>query len=274
MLKARLVAAGLLALAFAAVWAQAGTVIVFERWAYDPYSDSGSFTAYVGENKARVEIKGKDNTAQVIFDVEKQDAPIMWVVTPADQSYIKMDSKTLKKLQDKMQEMYEMLKGYTATLSPDEKAEIEKQYKKQLRQADYVMTYEERTKKTMYQKVAGGEKVNAWTCDHYKGMFNKELDTEVWVAGWKDVGLEPKDLAALVAIGQIFKGFGADLVPFMGQKVEGANATIDGVPVKTIHYEAGNKTVRDEVKEIRKEELDPKLFVVPEGYTEKPALPQ
>jgi len=44
-----------------------------------------------------------------------------------------------------------------------------------------------------------------------------------------------------------------------------------GFPVKAVFYEDGAKVVREEVKEIRKEDLDPKLFALPEGYTEKPA---
>jgi hypothetical protein len=59
------------------------------------------------------------------------------------------------------------------------------------------------------------------------------------------------------------------MIPFNAQKVEGSDKPIDGFPVKTIFYEDGNKIVRQQVKEIRKEDIDPKLFAIPEGYTEK-----
>jgi hypothetical protein len=157
-------------------------------------------------------------------------------------------------------------------MSAEERAEIAKQYKKQLRQAENLLKYEEWMKKTTFEKAAGGEKVGAWTCDRLKGMFNKEVRKEVWVAPWTEVGLEPKDVAVLVAVSDAFKGFSVgETLPFTGQKVEGSDAPVDGLPVKTIYYEAGEKTVREEIKEIRREDLDPKLFTLPEGYTEKAA---
>jgi hypothetical protein len=136
-----------------------------------------------------------------------------------------------------------------------------------------LLRFEERMKKTTYQKIAAGEKVDVWTCDHLKGMFNKEMRKEVWVAPWSAVGLEYKDVAVLAAVAETFKGLaGGEMVPFNAQKVEGSDTPIDGFPVKTIFYEDGNKIVRQQVKEMRKEDLAATLFAVPEGYTEKPPV--
>lgn len=272
MARVRLFATICVLLASAVTAANAGTVIKAETWAYDSYSESGTATLYLGENKLRVEFVGKENTAHAIFDVENPNEAVMWMIDPAAQTYTRMDLKTLKKTQDKIQQMTEQLAAYTAKMSAQEKAEITTQYKKQLRQADDLLKYEERMKKTTYQKAAAGEKFGAWTCDRLKGMFNKEMRKEVWVAPWSEVGLEPKDVAVLVAVADAFKGWSVgETLPFTGVKVEGSDTPIDGLPVKTIYYEEGNKIVREEVKEIRKEDVDPKLFTLPEGYTEKAA---
>jgi rubrerythrin len=270
----KLVAGTLAVLALALTVAHAGTVIVVDTWAYDQYSESGVLTIYLGENKARAEIARKEDAVHIIYNLENKDAPVMWIIEPAGQTYTKMDKETIKKTQDKIQEMSEMLANYLSTASPDERDEINKKYKKEIRQANKVIKYEERMKKMTYEKVAGGEKVKAWTCDHLKGMFNKDLYKEVWVAGWSDVGAEPKDVAVLSAIGEAFKGFGGEILPFTNQQVKGSDGPLNGFPVKTVFYEDGNKIVRQEVKEIRKEELDDKLFVLPEGYTEKPPIGQ
>jgi hypothetical protein len=271
MARLRLFAAATVLLATAmttAAWA--GTVVVAETWAYDQYSESGTATLFFGENKLRVEFAGKEGTEQAIFDVENPSEPVIWMIDATAQTYTKMDLKTLKKEQDQIQQMIEQFENYTAKLSAEEKAEIAKQYKKQLRQADDLLKYEERMKKTTYQKIAGGEKVGTWTCDHLKGMFNKEMRKEVWVAPWKEVGLEPADVAVLVSVANAFKGWSVgETLPFVGQKVEGSDSPIDGLPVKAIYYEDGNKIVREEVKEIRKEDLAPGLFTIPEGFTEK-----
>lgn len=226
---------------------------------------------YLDGNKVRVEFTGKEKTIQIIYDIENKDAPLMWIIDPAEQTYTKMDAKAMKKIQDKVQQMSEMLSSYMLKATDEERDEINKKYKKEIRQADEILKFEERMKKTTYEKVAGGEKVNAWTCDHFRGTFNKELYKEVWVANWSDLGVEPKDLAVLSAIADGFKGFGVDMIPVTDQQAKGSDGPVNGFPVKLVFYEAGSKIVRREVKEIRKEDLTPKLFALPEGYTEKPA---
>jgi len=267
----KLVAGAFAVLALALTAAHAGTVIVLDQWSYDQYAESGTQKMYVDSNKVRVEFTGKDKTVQIIYNIENKDAPVMWVIDPAAQTYIKLDAKTMKKIQDKMQQMSEMFSAYMSKAPDEERDEINKKYKEELRQADDMLNFEERMKKTTYEKVAGGEKVNTWTCDHFKGMFNKELYKEVWVAAWSDLGVQPNDLAVLSAIAVGFKGFGQDMIPFTGQQAKGSEGPMNGFPVKAVFYEDGAKVVREEVKEIRKEDLDPKLFALPEGYTEKPA---
>ena len=144
--------------------------------------------------------------------------------------------------------------------SDEEREEINTKYEKQIRQANDLLNFEERAKKTTYEKVAGGEKVNAWTCDHFKAMFNKEVYKEVWVANWSDLGVEPADLAVLGAVSAGFQGFGQDLVPFTGQTAKGSEGPVNGFPVKAVFYHGGTKAVREEVKEIRKEDVDPKTL--------------
>ena len=247
-------------------------MIVLDQVSYDQYSESGTQTMYLDANKVRVEFAGKIKSVQIIYDIENKDAPVMWIIDPAEQTYTKLDAKTIKKIKDKMQEMSEMLSSYLLKASDEERVEINTKYKKQIRQANDLLNFEERAKKTTYEKVAGGEKVNAWTCDHFKAMFNKELYKEVWIAKWSDLGVEPADLAVLSAVAEGFQGFGPDLVPLADQTAKGSEGPVNGFPVKAVFYEDGAKTVREEVKEIRKEDVDPKLFALPEGYTEKPAV--
>ncbi len=258
-----------LALAFTAV--RAGTVLVVETWAYDQYSESGMTTTYLGDDKVRVEFLGKESVVQILYDMGNKDAPVMWVMNPKEQTYTTMDSKTLERTKAQVQTFEEMMKNYTLKMSDEERAEFNTKYKKQIRQADELLAYDERMKKIVYEKVASGEKVKNWTCEHVKGTVNKQPYKEVWVASWGDLGVDPADLAALDKLVQTFKAFAGDVTSFNGQKVSGSDAPLSGFPVKIVYYEEGNKFLRQELKEIRKEELDPKLFTLPEGFTEAPA---
>jgi len=271
MRKATFFAGAFAVLVLAVTAAHAGTVIVLDQVSYDQYAESGTQTMYLDANKIRVDFAGKDKSVQIIYDIENKDAPVMWIIDPATETYTKLDAKTMKKIKDKMKQASEMLSIYLLKASDEEREEINTKYEKQIRQANDLLNFEERAKKTTYEKVAGGEKVNAWTCDHFKATFNKELYKEVWVASWSDLGVEPGDLAVLSAVSAGFQGFGQDLVPLTAQTAKGSEGPVNGFPVKAVFYQDGTKSVREEVKEIRKEDVDPKLFALPEGYTEKPA---
>ncbi len=272
MREAKFVAGALVVLFLAVTAAYAGTVIVLDQVSYDQYSESGTQTMYLDANKVRVEFTGKINSVHIIYNIENKDAPVMWVINPVEQTYTMLDAKAMKKIKDKTQQMSEALSAYLVKASDEERVEIKKKYEEQIRQANDMLTFEAKMKKTAYEKVAGGEKVNAWTCDHFKAMFEKELYKEVWVANWSDLGVEPGDLAVLSAIAAGFQGFGLDLAPLSGVTAKGSEGPVNGFPVKAVFYAEGAKSVREEVKEIRKEEVDPKLFALPEGYTEKPAV--
>jgi hypothetical protein len=272
-MKATKLVAGALAVLFLSLTAaHAGTVIVVEQVSYDQYSESGTQKMYLDANKVRVEFTGKDKSTQIIYNIENKDEPVMWLIDPAEQTYTKLDAKTMRKLKDKLQEMSEALSNYMVKASDEERAEIKTKFKQQLRQANDLLKFEERTKKSTYEKVAGGEKVNAWTCDHFNVMFDKELYKEIWVAQWSDLGVEPADVAVLSALAAGFQGFGQDLVPLADQAAKGSEGPVNGFPVKAVYYEDGAKVIREGVKEIRKEDVDPKLFAIPEGYTEKPTV--
>jgi hypothetical protein len=168
-----------------------------------------------------------------------------------------------------MQEAMEMMEMYTSKLSAEERTEVEQQYKKQIRQAEKMMKYEDRMKKIEYEKVADDVTFESWKCDEYDGVFEKDLYKKVWVADWEEIGIEHADVAVLNSMSEVFKGFSGEMIPFTGAKVKGSDDVLKGFPVKTVYYEDGNKTVKQEVKEIRKEDLDHALFELPEGLDKK-----
>jgi len=266
----QLVSGCLVLVALALTAAQAGTVMVVDTWAYDQYSDANVMTLYLGDGKIRADVVEKEKKTSVIFDATNKDAPVMWVLDPVALTYTKVDKSAMDKIRGAVQSQMEMFNTYTAKMSQEEKAEFSAQYKKNLRQGDEIVKYDDRMKKSVYELVASGEKVKNWTCDHLNATLNKELYKEVWVAPWSELGVEPADFAVVTAVTEAFKSFAGDTQPFIGRKVQKSDKPIDGYPVKVVFYEEGNKIVREELKEIRKEDVDPKLFELPADYKETP----
>lgn len=252
-----------LACAFAAP--QAGTVMVVEAWSYDQYSESGTRTWYLEENRARVDFKGKESDVSVIYRLEDKDNAVMWVINNQASEYTELDKKTIKDAYGQMQQQMEMMDTYMAKMSVEERENLKQQYRQQIRQANRLMTFEERGKKMSYEKVDGGVDINGWASDHYKGIFKKDVYEEVWVADWKTIGVEQTDVAVLNGMGELFKGFAGDMIPLVDKKTK--DGSLSGFPVKAVFFEDGEKYMRREVKEVRKEDLDPGLFELSEGLT-------
>ncbi|UCG52745.1 MAG: DUF4412 domain-containing protein [Candidatus Latescibacterota bacterium] len=264
-----LTAGCLLILACAVSVSVAGTVIVVDLWAYDQHSESGTQTMYLDENRVRIEFKGKETDIAAIYRLENKDDPVMWLIDTKAQAYTEFDKKGLKKIQDQMLQGKEMMDTYMAQMSAEEREQLKQQYRKQMREANKHLNYDERMKKMKYEKVESGVEMNEWTCEHYKAMFEKELYQEVWVCDPKEMGVEAKDLAVLNTMAGLFKSFAGELIPLVDAKTEGSDEKINGFPLKTVLYEDGNKIMRTEVKEVRKEDLEPSLFDLPEGLDQK-----
>jgi len=252
-----------LACAFAAP--QAGTVMVVETWSYDQYSESGTRTWYLEGNRARVDFKGKESDASVIYRLEDKDNAVMWVINNQSSEYSELDKKAIKNAYGQMQQQMEMMDTYMVKMSVEDRENIKQQYRQQIRQANRLMTFEERGKKMSYEKVEGGVDINGWASDHYKGIFKKDVYEEVWVADWKTIGVDQTDVAVLNGMGELFKGFAGDMIPLVDKKTK--DGDLSGFPVKAVFFEDGEKYLRREVKEVRKEDLDAGLFELPEGLT-------
>ena len=268
MRNAMLILCSLLVVTFASS-ALAGTVMVIETWSYDQFSESGTHTWYLAPDKARIEFKTKDEETWVIYDLTNKDDHVMYVIEPAARTYTKLDKKTLDKAEGKMREGMEMMESYMSSMPAEQRDAIKKQYGKQIRQAEKMMYYEDRMKDMKYEKVGEGEAFNEWTCDHFKGTFKDEVYKEIWVAPYKELGVGYEDLAVLASMAEMFKGFAGEMIPFMDKETEGDGGALNGFPVKTLLFEDGKKIIKQEVKEVRKEDLDAAKFSVPEGYEEK-----
>ena len=269
MRNAKLFLGSLLVLTFALSAAHAGTVMVIDTWAYDQFSDSGTHTWYLEPTMARIEFKTDSEETWVIYDLSNKDEPVMYVIEPNTNSYMTLDKKSLDKAEGKMREGMEMMENYMSNMPAEQRDAMKKQYGKQIRQAEKMMYYEDRMKKMKYEKVAGGEKIEEWTCDHFKATFKKEVYKEIWVAPWDGLGVGYEDLAVLASMAEMFKGFAGEMIPFMDKKAEGDGGAITGFPVKTYMFDDGKKVVKQEVKEVRKEDIDAKLFELPEGFDER-----
>jgi hypothetical protein len=75
-------------------YAEAGVVITNINTSFDDPRDSGTSTAYIGDNSMRAETLAEGENTIVIF---RSDKEVFWVINRADNSYTEMTKKDIKK---------------------------------------------------------------------------------------------------------------------------------------------------------------------------------
>jgi hypothetical protein len=248
----------ILLLALCMTSAEAGVVITTKDTSFDEPRDSGTSTAYIGENGMRAESRsgGEDNT--VIF---RSDKEVLWVINAADKSYTEMTKNDVRKIKGQMDEAMRMMQEQMKNLPPEQRAMMEKMMKGN--------TMPAQPEKTVFKKVTSGVMVNTWKCDKYEGYRGGQLTEEVWTASWEDLGIEQNDFRVMQSMGEFVSELSPDAASHfnVGSDEWEKEQGYPGVPVRTISYSMGEKVFQTEIQDIKRQEVDSSLFELPKGLS-------
>jgi len=125
--------------------------------------------------------------------------------------------------------------------------------------------------KVVYQKKAGGVKLNKWNCTHYIGMLENEKKNEVWTIDWSQAGVNEADMRGMHSMGEFFEALSGEIDEFytMGSEAFEKEGGYSGIPVKFVSYSGKMVTSDFEITEIKKQNIDAALFELPPGLTKK-----
>ncbi|MEF9426383.1 MAG: DUF3617 domain-containing protein, partial [Candidatus Mariimomonas ferrooxydans] len=160
-------------------YAEAGVIITSIDTSFDDPRDSGTSTAYIGDNGMRAEARAEGENNIVIF---RSDKEVFWMINTADNSYTEMTKKDIKKIKGQMDEAMRMMQEQMKNMPPEQRAMMEQMMKGK--------TIPTQPEKTVFKKVASGVKVGKWKCNTYKGYLRGELTEEVCSTSWKKLGIK------------------------------------------------------------------------------------
>ena len=131
---------------------------------------------------------------------------------------------------------------------------------------------EEKSPKNMrYKKVGNVEEIGDWECEQYKLYYKDKFDdAEFWSTDFEAAGVSPDDLAVCEEIEKEFGNFGGSFTTFANLWNKEVKVPIEGFPVRVMLFDEGSKMMRVDVTEIRREDLDPKLFELPKDHDKVP----
>ncbi len=241
---------------------RAGTVLVVDTETYTAPKSQGTATVYLEKKRMRIDSTegGKDMT--IIYKLNPKDEPHYWLIDRRASTYVEVTYADMQRIRVQVEQSREMLDRQIKNLTPEQKRQMQKLYRRPLAELAQKPTRPE------YKKVATGTRVGEWTCDQYQGNQEGKKVEEVWAASWKALGINQGDLAIFGDMADMFEGAGQKLPAFFSFAREDV-AGVDGFPIMVVAYRDGNPIERSRVREVRRERIDPQLFELPEGLTKQ-----
>jgi hypothetical protein len=241
-------------------YAEAGVVITSIDTSFEDPRDSGTGTAYIGDNGMRAEERAEGESNIVIF---RSDKEVFWVINKADSSYTEMTKKDIKKIKGQMDEAMRMMQEQIKNMPPEQREMMKEMMKGKGMPAQ--------PQKTVFKKVASGVRVGKWKCDKYEGYRGGQLTEEVCTTSWKKLGIDQKDFRVMQSMGEFMSELSPDAASGfnVGSDEWEKEQGYPGVPVRTVSYSMGKKVFQTEIKEIKKQRIDSSLFQLPKGLTKR-----
>jgi hypothetical protein len=249
--------------------ALAGTVITSEIKGYVPGEESGTATLYLDENRCRMEFKGAQSHNFMIYAMDDDKKPVLYLVDQHKWTYIELKEKDLKKIKGQLSDQMEQMEAYMKNMDQAQRDQMKAQFGKQIERMEKILSPPDPAK----YEFEGGEaaKVADWDTQHFKCFYEEELENEVWVASWADAGVTLDDMTVLSAM---YKDFGEMASAAAFFHVMWGEANVEGFPVRIMGYRDGLKSQQTIVQNIAKRDLEDDLFVVTKDYDKQNFMEQ
>lgn len=238
--------------------ADTGAVIVVETTSFISSTANGTARIYLAGRQVRIDSNEGSGNTTVIYRAEKDKEPVFIVIDRSAGTYIELTKRDMLERKSFFERTKKDLEDKLKDLAPEQRKQME-----QLHQHEQTHLGPARTP-TVYRMVAEGIPVGKWKCTQYEGTRDDEKREEVWAAPMSELGLTKSDVEILNELGDLFADTGQDAPAFFhfGRQESGEQKQF---PVLVLSYNEGKRVEKSEVKDVRREKIDPQLFVVPEG---------
>jgi hypothetical protein len=215
-------------------------------------------TMYIEKDRLRMDQSGEGQNHVIIF---RGDKNVFWTIDHDKKSYFEMTQDDVRKMKAKMDDMQKMMMEQMKNMPAEQRKMMEQMMPSSVPTKEKV--------KTKYQKKASGVKIGKWNCTHYLGYKEDEISEEIWVADWKQIGVDKSELKVLNNMGKFFEALSQEAADFfeVGSEEWEKELGMSGAPVRSIHYMDGKPAGQSDIKEVTRRDLKSSLFELPAGYS-------
>jgi hypothetical protein len=215
---------------------------------------------FVQDGRMRVETGGPQDT----FVIFRDDT--IYTFDPQRKTYIAMDRATMQKLAAQLNPALQMLQEQMKTMSPEQRAQIERMTGTKLPGSQKEPVQEIR-------KTSRTGKVGAYTCTYSEVLQDGVLQHEACVVppGELKAGKELYDTG--VKVGALVKDMMASVdAPWVRQMMDRQMenfSNLGGLPVATRTFDEGKPLHESTMKALRSETIPAGHFEIPAGYQQR-----
>jgi hypothetical protein len=219
-------------------------------------ADKMTEKTYVDKDRMRMDMKGKEMDMTLIF---RKDKEVYWEIDNNEMTYRKWTKEDFQRIKAQIEQIEQEIESLKAEMEESEDLSPE-----------IMEEMEEMTVKSPeinYKKKRSGVKVNQWVCDYYEGISDGEKVEKVWTTDWEELGFTPEDIKVIGVFDKFYEGAFKETHPFFKFSSQEWEKEIgySGFPVRSVHYSEGTMDSKTELKEVKRQDLDPSLFELPEG---------
>lgn len=203
-------------------------------------------TIVIDSDKMRADMTSSTGQATTVMFLTDGGRDRFVLLDKVRNQYQEIDQQTMKQMTSQMQGAMAQLNDRLKSLSPEQRAMMEKMMKGQMPPGMGQMAKPE----PVVYKAKGGGNVNGFACTMYEGTRGAEKIVEVCTA-------QPNQLKVTAADMQVFerlKQFTSEMTAAMGNFASGAeqfaDAGVPGFPVSRVTYGGGQVTQKSEVKSV------------------------
>ncbi len=216
---------------------------------------------FVEKDRLRMDLQGagKGEEHSILY---RKDKDAVYMVNPAEKSYMEMTRADMKKAADKMKQAMEQMRAAMKNMPPQQREMMEKMM---AGRGGMGMTDSAADFHMEYKKV-GLAKVGSWSAVEYAGFRGGVKKTRVYVVEYGALGVAREDFGVMKELGEFFKSL------HMGPQADfyRDSETLKGLPVRTVVLdEAGKDKLQMDLTEVKKESFPASEFDLPSGYVGK-----
>lgn len=207
-------------------------------------------------------------TGQVVT-IYRADKNLLWILDEEHKSYMELDKQTMHMMVAKLDEAMDQMDKALEQLPPEQRKAAEEIVKGKAPAAAPAAVPNIEFKNTGTKQT-----INGHPCTRYDCSVEGKKTNEVWVTSWGEAGVTQETLAVFKNLAGFFDQT-LESSPLLRDQMNQSVAVLGeieklkGFPILVRTFEDGKATQETLFKSMETQKVDPSLYEVPAGFTQK-----